>query len=522
MATKELHKVHINPKYGVIVVASAFALALIMRSTAIGQTTRYAIPLTPHITRNLALPTGLPAPLPDTAQLQDGLALLHTESAVIATRTVLFTATDIDGDNDKDAAVLLQNELHPTDSDVQKAPDPDETNVSQQLSLVVIRNEAGKPVALPAEPIAVNVMPDKLTLEPAHLDPRHGFTPAQVKASFRSRSTPLAAHDVLHTAQWNISGGAVNTSGHTEETTTAPDMLPALNTVVDGNTGTAKRRGVLGFVDTRVYRLAGGPSQTVSAQLIAGDAALGLYGADGTTLVDTSTGQQQLKVDLPRTQTYLLVVRARTQTPNRFELDTAITAPPLSGPPPGLINTEKVLHLTFDDGPNSTNTPAVLNLLSQYNATATFFMLGKNAESNPELVRRVHDEGHVLANHSYTHTSMKDMPEDKWQWEVGQTQQVLGGNGSSCMRPPYGAMDKKTRPRATDRGMHTVLWDIDTLDWKKPGVDAIANQVINQAKPGSIVLMHDGGGDRTQTIAALERILRELSAQGWRFWALCG
>ena len=180
----------------------------------------------------------------------------------------------------------------------------------------------------------------------------------------------------------------------------------------------------------------------------------------------------------------------------------------------------KVLYLTFDDGP-SAYTPRVLELLARYNAKATFFVIGRQAAAQPELIERIWAEGHGLANHTWNHPSLSGISWPRFESEIVRTGLVLGERGSAWIRPPYGATDRNTIGFAARLGYKTVLWTVDPRDWSRPGANVIAQRVIGRSGPGSIVLMHDGGGYREQTVAALETILRSLSGRGYRMEPFC-
>ena len=113
------------------------------------------------------------------------------------------------------------------------------------------------------------------------------------------------------------------------------------------------------------------------------------------------------------------------------------------------------------------------------------------------------------------------MGQTDFNQELQKTAQAIGAGSAFCMRPPYGATDSHTRAYAAELGYDVVMWNIDTLDWKRPGAKAVVLTVMNKVYPGAIVLMHDGGGDRTQTAAALEAVLRDLSSQGYALEAYC-
>jgi peptidoglycan/xylan/chitin deacetylase (PgdA/CDA1 family) len=182
---------------------------------------------------------------------------------------------------------------------------------------------------------------------------------------------------------------------------------------------------------------------------------------------------------------------------------------------------EAVVYLTFDDGPHAPYTQQILDLLAQYNAKATFFVLGRAAQGNPEMIRAIYEAGHGVGNHSWSHRKLVGLSEATFGEEMTSTRNAIGTYAASCMRPPYGATDASTYTHSTNLGYAVVLWSIDPVDWKRPGAQAIANHVLNRVFPGAIVVLHDGGGDRSQTVAAVAIILRELSAQGYTFRAYC-
>lgn len=181
---------------------------------------------------------------------------------------------------------------------------------------------------------------------------------------------------------------------------------------------------------------------------------------------------------------------------------------------------EKVVALTFDDGPHPQYTAQVLDLLAKYEASGTFFLVGQHAEKNAELVRRMQEEGHEIANHTYTHPFTKSVP--KIMQEIDQTNDVLYsiiGDSPKLFRPVEGYYTDKLVEEVASAGYKIVMWSWhqDTEDWKNPGVANIVQKVLNGVKAGNVVLFHDGGGNREQTVQALAQILPQLQQQGYRF-----
>jgi hypothetical protein len=179
-----------------------------------------------------------------------------------------------------------------------------------------------------------------------------------------------------------------------------------------------------------------------------------------------------------------------------------------------------VIYLTFDDGP-SAHTQEILDLLARYDAKATFFVIGRAAASQPELIEAIYAAGHGLGNHTYNHPSLPSVSRQRMADEVAKTAAAIDGRDGGCLRPPYGARNTAVAKNAEQLGYQLALWTIDPRDWARPGARAIANHVITRAHPDGVVVMHDGGGNRAQTVAALRIILPALAKQGYRFVAMC-
>jgi cellulose synthase/poly-beta-1,6-N-acetylglucosamine synthase-like glycosyltransferase/peptidoglycan/xylan/chitin deacetylase (PgdA/CDA1 family) len=193
---------------------------------------------------------------------------------------------------------------------------------------------------------------------------------------------------------------------------------------------------------------------------------------------------------------------------------------------------DKTMVLTFDDGPDPAWTPQLLDVLRRHQVPATFFVTGVNAASHPLLLHRTTAEGHEVGNHTVTHVNLGTASDAKARWEIQQTDLVIGGatgRRTALLRPPYsasaGGLDERGWAgvqRAAANGYLVVLADLDTTDWQRPGVDAIVAKATPPDQHGAIVLMHDGGGDRSQTIAAVDRLIPKLKAEGWRFQTVSG
>jgi peptidoglycan-N-acetylglucosamine deacetylase len=192
---------------------------------------------------------------------------------------------------------------------------------------------------------------------------------------------------------------------------------------------------------------------------------------------------------------------------------------------------QPVLYLTFDDGPTTTLTPQIVEVLGRYDAKATFFVVGRHVQRAPAALRLVAEAGHAIENHSMTHRWLTGVSEALFHQELTATEEAVlaavgdllpAGHRFRYYRPPYGAVDSNTDAYADALGYKVVGWDLDPRDWRRPGAAAISSFVIQRAFPGAIVVLHDGGGANQQTVAAVETILAELSQQGYVFHALPG
>ena len=184
---------------------------------------------------------------------------------------------------------------------------------------------------------------------------------------------------------------------------------------------------------------------------------------------------------------------------------------------------EKTLALTFDDGPSEFTTD-VLRVLSSYDVRATFFVLGENAASKPEVVRSLAEAGHGLAIHGWNHTAFTELDPEVLAKDICRTEALLRElSGVECrgIRPPYGAYDGGVVTQFEDRGLVTWLWTADAQDWvDNATADRISGKVLLSLTPGGVILLHDGGGNRSATVRALPRIIEGARARGFRFVTL--
>ncbi|RXY99769.1 polysaccharide deacetylase family protein [Fictibacillus sp. S7] len=183
---------------------------------------------------------------------------------------------------------------------------------------------------------------------------------------------------------------------------------------------------------------------------------------------------------------------------------------------------QKEVAITFDDGPNPLYTPAILDVLKKYHAKATFFVVGKHIIRNPEIVKREIREGHELGDHTYTHPHNFSYASKRlFAKEVTKTEKLIEKvqkNEVKLFRPPGGNLNKQIIKYSNKKGYKIILWSWhqDPKDWRNPGAGSISRHILSNVKNGDIILLHDSGGNRRQTIEALKIVLPELQKRGFK------
>ncbi|MFF8382568.1 polysaccharide deacetylase family protein [Streptomyces kanasensis] len=180
--------------------------------------------------------------------------------------------------------------------------------------------------------------------------------------------------------------------------------------------------------------------------------------------------------------------------------------------------TGNTMVLTFDDGPDPRYTPAILTTLRHHGVRAMFFVCGEMAVRHPDLLRRMAEDGHVVGNHSWSHPLIPKLPPSRIRRELGSTSDVIErtlGSAPLWYRAPFGAWNRLSFEIGAELGMEPLAWTVDTLDWKEPGTSTIVRRVLDGAGPGVVVLSHDAGGDRSQTVRALRTYLPRLVDEGY-------
>jgi peptidoglycan/xylan/chitin deacetylase (PgdA/CDA1 family) len=180
--------------------------------------------------------------------------------------------------------------------------------------------------------------------------------------------------------------------------------------------------------------------------------------------------------------------------------------------------TEKVLAMTFDDGPHPSLTPKLLDILKARNIKCTFFVIGKQVKMYPNIIRRMIAEGHEVANHTWTHASLTSRSDDQIRSELKQSEDALvevANYRPQLIRPPYGAINTRIKQLMySEFGYPTIMWSVDPQDWRRPGVSVVTSRLVNGAHPGAIMLAHD---IHPPTIEAMPAMFDQLLAKGYQF-----
>ncbi|GAB3055523.1 hypothetical protein GCM10027053_15500 [Intrasporangium mesophilum] len=172
------------------------------------------------------------------------------------------------------------------------------------------------------------------------------------------------------------------------------------------------------------------------------------------------------------------------------------------------------VYLTFDDGPNATYTPKILAILRKHGVKAVFFEVGQNISWYPSVTRNLRTYGMKIGNHTWSHPNLTSLSSTSVTSQLNRMESALGYR-PRCVRPPYGATSSRVASIIAARGQRQILWTVDPRDWSRPGTTTIVNRVLANVRDGSRILLHDGGGDRSQTVAALDILIPKLRARGF-------
>lgn len=218
------------------------------------------------------------------------------------------------------------------------------------------------------------------------------------------------------------------------------------------------------------------------------------------------------------------IISGQTDPPTAAEPSKAAPAPVALTPSGPQITFNSVhvegpyVAITFDDGPHATLTPKLLNLLAAHHMKATFFVVGENAAEYPEILKRAAREGHEIANHSWSHPNLGKMGDEGVRRELQKTDDAIKaaiGTRPTLMRPPYGSITARQKNWIHETfGYRTIIWDVDPLDWKRPGPSVVTHRIVSETRPGSIILAHD---IHPSTIEAMPETFDQLEAKGFKF-----
>ncbi|QES47126.1 oligosaccharide deacetylase [Streptomyces venezuelae] len=239
--------------------------------------------------------------------------------------------------------------------------------------------------------------------------------------------------------------------------------------------------------------------------------------AGGSGASGGSGGAPGMRAQGPPPATYRLHPSLGEAPPRQRPSRPPVRTRPLLEMPPA-AHTGRSMVLTFDDGPDPRYTPGILDTLARYGARAMFFVCGEMADVHRDLVRRMDAEGHVIGNHTWTHPLIPRLSRPALAAEISRTSDVVQqtvGRPPVWFRAPYGAWNRAAFEIGAELGMEPLAWTVDTLDWKEPGTGTIVSRVLKAAGPGVIVLSHDAGGDRAQSVAALRTYLPQLIDRGY-------
>jgi peptidoglycan-N-acetylglucosamine deacetylase len=178
------------------------------------------------------------------------------------------------------------------------------------------------------------------------------------------------------------------------------------------------------------------------------------------------------------------------------------------------------IALTIDDGPSPIYTPQILQILEKYKVTASFSMVGENVTYYPGVARDVADAGHVIVNHTWDHANLATMTQSQTRAEIANASDAIHsavGRVPTIFRAPYGAWSRTTLEYCASEKLTALDWSVDPRDWARPGVSKIVSNIMKNTATGSIILEHDGGGDRSETVAALKIAIPRLLDEGYHF-----
>jgi len=182
--------------------------------------------------------------------------------------------------------------------------------------------------------------------------------------------------------------------------------------------------------------------------------------------------------------------------------------------------TDKVVAFTFDDGPDTLYTPRILDVLHQYHVKATFMCCGEQIDNNQQMLKRMIEEGHEVANHTWNHPNLTEITPAEVRKQIEDTSTIINqiiGRKPRLFRPPYGKMNNEVMKQCKALGCKVILWDVDSRDWTGISGPQVAVNILSRVKKGSIILQHNASSPLSGTVDALPYMIEILSKQGYRF-----
>ncbi|MEU4423790.1 polysaccharide deacetylase family protein [Actinoplanes sp. NPDC024001] len=240
-----------------------------------------------------------------------------------------------------------------------------------------------------------------------------------------------------------------------------------------------------------------------------------VYRADGDKAAPTAVKASPPVVSAQPSPSLRAAEAAKVQTPAKKKP----RKPVAQAQPAARKKSKRTVSLTFDDGP-SPYTPKILNILRRHRVKATFCLLGANVGDYRKTARRIVREGHRVCNHSRNHADFTTLSRSAARANVRKAQRKIRnvtGRSPKTFRFPYGASNSVTRAVVRGEGLRILGWTVDTRDWQGPPAAVITRRAVRDVRPGAVVLMHDGGGERGPTVASLDRTIRKLKAKGYTF-----
>ena len=292
----------------------------------------------------------------------------------------------------------------------------------------------------------------------------------------------------------------------------------------------AAESGTIDFRERQSYTVYASEGQPFTATLQAPQGVWLDVRLDHLVVASAAQRSQLVEAELPATGGWKVTVVSSHAGESGYELTVEVL--PLAGPTP-TTTSQKVtvprpvtpdgdaVYLTFDDGPSPEYTPQILDVLARHGARATFFVVGSLAQAHPDIIGRIAAEGHTIANHTWKHEDLAGLSRAAFDETISRTQAVLGDLAAPCLRPPYGSIGASTREWASEHGLSLLTWDASPQDWLGPPAEEIADYIVQWARPGVVLLMHDGGGDRSTTVQGLDMALERLADRGLRYEPVC-